>query len=325
MHKHYCYTSIFSDTISDYINVRREAGFMFDNPAYWLFRFDRFCEARQVDKAEITKELYDSWAAKQSNESKTTQSNRLQALKCFSVYLNSIGIPGYVPVHLPNPEKTVPYLMTDTDIREFFEQVDIYSPNVVAKAFERLATEYKVLFRLIYCCGLRNNEACTLKLADVDTDKGKPTIMHSKGNKDRVVYLAADLCQLCADYKQWLAGQIQEGSAWFFPGKVSSKYIPKTSVDRKFNEFWNATQISKKCDKKPTVHCLRHAFVIKRINLWMESDISLRVMMPYLSSYLGHKGPLESYYYYHLVEDTFQTIRRKDIISSRVIPEVHHE
>lgn len=325
MHKNYCYTSIFAAFIHNYVNVRREAGFMFDNPAYWLFRFDRFCEARQVEKAEITKTLYDSWAAKQSKESKTTQSNRLQALRCFSIYLNSIGIPSYIPIHLPKPEKTVPYLLTDKDICEFFEQVDIYSPNVTAKAFERLAIEYKVLFRLIYCCGLRNNEACTLKLADVDTDKGILTISHSKGNKDRVVYLATDVRQLCADYKQWLSGQIQEASHWFFPGRASGIYIPKTSVDRKFNEFWNATQASKRCDKKPTVHCLRHAFVIKRINLWMESDISLRVMMPYLSSYLGHKGPLESYYYYHLVEDTFKTIRRKDSISSCVIPEVQHE
>lgn len=57
----------------------------------------------------------------------------------------------------------------------------------------------------------------------------------------------------------------------------------------------------------------------------MESGTSLRVMMPYLSSYLGHKGPLESYHYYHLVQDAFDTIRHKDTITSRVIPEVQHE
>ncbi len=30
-----------------------------------------------------------------------------------------------------------------------------------------MATEYKVLFRMIYCCGLRNNEACSLKTENV--------------------------------------------------------------------------------------------------------------------------------------------------------------
>jgi hypothetical protein len=57
----------------------------------------------------------------------------------------------------------------------------------------------------------------------------------------------------------------------------------------------------------------------------MEKDLQLQVMMPYLSSYLGHKGPIETYYYYHQVEDVFKTVRRKDSMSTRVIPEVQHE
>ena len=52
MHKDFNYSSIFADLISAYMQARREAGFMFDNPAYWLFRFDQFCEARQVNKTE---------------------------------------------------------------------------------------------------------------------------------------------------------------------------------------------------------------------------------------------------------------------------------
>lgn len=325
MHKNYCYSSVFAGLISDYISTRREAGFTFDNPAYWLYRFDQFCKTEQIDKPVITKELYDAWAIKQSSESKVTQENRLQALRSFSVHLNTIGILSYIPAHLPRPEKTVPYLMTDEDIREFFGQVDICRSSAQVAAFERLAIEYKILFRLIYCCGLRNNEACTLRLLDVDTDNGILTIIHSKGNKDRVVYLADDLRRLCAGYKQWLERQLPETSEWFFPGRCPAGHIPKTTIDRKFNEFWHATQASKKCDKKPTVHCLRHAFVIKRVNLWMESDVDLQVMMTYLSSYLGHKGPLETHYYYHQIEDTFKTIRRKDVVSSRVIPEVQHE
>jgi hypothetical protein len=57
----------------------------------------------------------------------------------------------------------------------------------------------------------------------------------------------------------------------------------------------------------------------------MEKDLQLQVMMPYLSSYLGHKGPIETYYYYHQVEDVFKTVRRKDSMPARVIPEVQHE
>lgn len=50
--------------------------------------------------------------------------------------------------------------------------------------------------------------------------------------------------------------------------------------------------------------------------------ILISVMMPYLSNYLGHKSPIETYYYYHQIEEVFQTIRQKDKISNSVIPEV---
>ena len=215
--------------------------------------------------------------------------------------------------------------MTDEDIREFFKQV--YFNEVIApvSSFKRMAQEYKVLFRLIYCCGLRNNEACSLKASNVDLVDGSITIYQSKGNKDRIVYLSDDIRRLCLEYQQWLNSQLDTPSKWFFPGKYPGDHIPKTSLDRKFNEFWNTTKSSKTCDKKPTVHCLRHAFVIKRVNLWMEAYIPIQVMMPYLSNYLGHKGPIETYYYYHQVEDVFKTVRRKDAVSARVIPEVQYE
>lgn len=45
-------------------------------------------------------------------------------------------------------------------------------------------------------------------------------------------------------------------------------------------------------------------------------------MLPYLSRYLGHKSPDETYYYYHLVSKAFDVIRSKDSVSSKVIPEV---
>lgn len=266
--------------------------------------------------------MYDKWSIRFESEIKTTQNNRLQALKGFGVYLNKIGIACYVPKNLPKPEKIVPYLMSDKDICEFFAQVDLYRTVSNVAVFQRMANEYIVLFRLIYCCGLRNKEACTLKTSDVDLEKGFITLYRTKRNKERIVYLAEDLCSLCLEYKNWLIHSLGFEPAWFFPGKNPEMHIPKISLNQKFNEFWSKTDASKNADRKPTVHCLRHAFVRKRINLWMENDISFNAMMPFLSAYLGHNGPIETFYYYHQVDDVFKTIRRKDDVSSRVIPEV---
>ena len=82
------------------------------------------------------------------------------------------------------------------------------------------------------------------------------------------------------------------------------------------------TECSKHCEKRPTVHALRHAFVVDRMNKWMMEGVPLEVMMPYLIRYLGHSGLNDTLYYYHHVRKAFQIARQKDRISGQVIPEV---
>lgn len=325
MPKLYSYSSIFSIYIEEYIKQRRLSGFSFDAQSYRLSKFDEYCNNIQVKEPIITKQLFDNWSKKSVTESKTTQSGRLSTIRGFCIYLNTLGIKAYIPHHFSRCEKVIPHLMNDEEIKSFFEQADDYKTRSRVNSFVRLEKEYKVLFRLIYCCGLRNSEACGLKFADVDTDKAILTIIHSKGDKDRIVYMASDLSDLCTNYKTFLVKELGFEPLWFFPGKYIDAHIPNTSVDKKFNDFWNKTTYAKKCDKKPTVHCLRHSFVIKRMNLWMAQDIDLDVMMSYLSQYLGHSSPKETYYYFHQIDEIFKTIKRKDTISEIVIPEVNHE
>ena len=108
----------------------------------------------------------------------------------------------------------------------------------------------------------------------------------------------------------------------FFPGRVPEIHILKTSIDRKFRQLWNMTPYAGKCEKEPKVHSLRHSFVVNRMNRWMAENVSLEVMMPYLSRYLGHGNINDTMYYYHQVRDAFRIIRQKDQSSEKVIPEV---
>jgi len=82
------------------------------------------------------------------------------------------------------------------------------------------------------------------------------------------------------------------------------------------------TGCSKTCDKAPTVHSLRHAHVVHRMNQWMLDGVPLDAMMPYLSRHLGHSGLHDTMYYYHQVSAAFQIVRQKDHISAYIIPEV---
>ena len=98
--------------------------------------------------------------------------------------------------------------MNGNNIREFFEQVDLYKTASCVAVFNRIARESPVLFRLIYCCGLRNNEACSLKICDVDPENGLITLYRTKGNKDWIVYLADDERDMCVDHLKWLSSEL---------------------------------------------------------------------------------------------------------------------
>ncbi len=73
---------------------------------------------------------------------------------------------------------------------------------------------------------------------------------------------------------------------------------------------------------RSTIQCLRHTFVVNKMNEWMEAGVDTAVMMPYLSRYLGHSSISGTQYYYHTIEQAFPVVHRHDAVAERVIPEV---
>lgn len=322
MYKTYHYESCLAPYIEGLISEKRALGFAYEFEAYILKKFDEYCIDHNLEEAVISRPLLEEWKSRRNTESKGYRSQRVSFVRQLSLYMNSLGIPSYMPRNFTDQEKKVPHLLNDDEISAFFEAVDSYWPAVCNPSYVRLAVEYRILFRMIYCCGLRNSEACSLKVSQVDLNTGIITIIHSKGDKDRLVYLSEDLQQLCTEYLKSLKDMTGLDPVWFFPSKNLEKPLPKTSADARFNDSWEKTCYASNCDKKPTVHCLRHAYVIKRMNSWMEQGIDLNVMMLYLAKFLGHKGRNETFYYFHQVEGAFAAIRKKDTHSRNVIPEV---
>jgi len=135
------------------------------------------------------------------------------------------------------------------------------------------------------------------------------------------VLLADDVLAMCRKYDAVMQ-DIAPDREWFFPGRHLDRAIRKTSVDKKFGEFRNRTPFAGTVDKKPTVQCLRHTFVVNKMNEWMETGVDTGVMMPYLSRYLGHASIAETQYYFHTIEQALPIIRRHDSAAQSIIPEV---
>lgn len=323
--KTYNFQSCFGPHIENFIQEKRAAGFIYESEEWKLKHFDAFCVDASVTEPVLTRDLVYSWGALRDGEALVTCSGRVSILRQFALYLTTLGIDTYIPARYFKAEKTVLHILSDDEINDLFEKIDGYVPATTGKVFHRLAVEYKVIFRLIYCCGLRISEARKLKWDDVDLNDGSIRIIQSKGRKDRIVYLADDLLELMRSYAIVLKSEYSCDSEWVFPAREAENCLSTVTIDKMFRTCWRSTPYYGKCDRDPTVHSLRHTFVVKRMNMWMEADVSLNEMMPYLSQYLGHTSPDNTFYYYHQVDSAFRIIRKKDATGSKVIPEVSYE
>lgn len=319
MKKNYTYSSILAPYITGLLQEKRANGFIYEFEGYILKKFDDFLINKNYQTAAITKELVAEWSIQRATESLGYRSQRISFVRQLSLYMNSLGIVAYIPKRFSSRETSVAHILNHEELLSLFEIIDSYNPG---KGYKRFALEYKVFFRLLYCCGLRISEGCNLKKEYIDLENGVLKIVHSKNDKDRLVYLSEDLRMLCCDYWDNITSEIHGDIIYFFPGRNPQNHLTKTNLDRKFRQLWNMTPYALTCDKRPKVHSLRHTFVVDRMNAWMIKERNINVMMPYLSSYLGHSSRNETFYYYHEVEKAFQIIKKKDSTSDIVIPEV---
>ena len=295
--KNYRYNSVLAPYIEKYVVERRLTGCIFNGGAYQLKRFDEYWLSNGYEDIHITAERIEKWLCRLSDsESKSSHSGRVCALRQFCRYMKSHGIESYIPMISIGNDHNCVHILSKSEIKELFTIIDNYHPDFNRIDFNRLADEYPIIFRLYYCCGMRNNEVCSLEITDVDFDNGVITIRDGKNQKDRLVYLSDDMTELLNKYFSKLKKTLGFIPKWLFPGVNVNNHIAKCSIDRKFQSFWNMTKCSAECDRPPTPHCLRHTFVVDRINSWILNNIDINVMMPYLSKYLGHKSPDECIY-----------------------------
>lgn len=313
------YSSILAPCIYGLIEQKRACGFSYKSEAAMLRRFDSLCTDYGLSEVSLPQGLTEEWSLQNRNENLNTRNHRISLIRQLGKYMESLGFPAYIPKMCAAGEKSVQHILSHEELVSLFQVIDGQIPD--HRHPRRFIEEEKILFRLFYCCGLRLSEGLYLKREHIDLGQGILKILHSKGDKDRLVFLPDDLNRLCRDYYGYICMECP-GSPWLFPGKEPDKPFAHCTFPVNFKRYWERTPYAKSCNKYPTIHSLRHTFVVDRINGWMLDGIELKPMLPYLSRYLGHSSVKDTLYYYHLVDKAFQVVRQKDGQMKNIIPEV---
>jgi integrase len=274
-------------------------GFQGDVYAGRLQAFDTFIRDNGFDDGTLSRTVIEAWEVQRPTENSNTRNDRVAVVRKLAEHMMSMGVEAFLPSRRASSEHPTPYIPTREELRIFFSHLDAQrSGNPMCL---RIDIEYPVMFRLYYNCGLRLNEAVMLRCDDVRLDDGCLYIRHSKGDRDRKVFPSDDLVDLLARYDRKMDSQFIKDREWFFPGFFPEKPFSKTTLDGKFKEWWHGAFPGWQ-GKMPTIHSLRHAFVVHRMNGWVEAGNTLGTLMPYLSRHLGHSSIEETMYYYHQMD-----------------------
>jgi len=307
-----------ADYITGMVEQKRALGYKYESQEYQLWRFDQFCIQNYPHYTELTKEIAMHWAERKGEENKSTQEGRISPIRQLAKYIYSMGktafmIPRFIPGKAP---RYIPHIYTDYELKLFFQEADQFSYD---KRYPERHLVMSVIFRLIYCCGLRQSEARNLRMEDVDLENGILRILNSK-SRSRFVPLSEDVHLLCRRYNNAVA-EIYPSRSWFFENRHGVCYTDET-LGYMFHQCWHRTGIEITNGNPPRIHDFRHSFSIRRLNLWVKEGKDINAFLPYLSMYLGHKTFVETDYYLHLTSDFYPVLKDKSTISESLIPEV---
>lgn len=301
------YIGPFKDHINKFISFKRSLGYSYHEEADRLKRFDRMTHQYYPCPGYITKEIADAWCARQNNESISNQNGRIATIKQFTKYMAGIDTRTYVIQQKPGiTAKYKPYIFSHEEIKGFFAAVD----GMQFKSRPPLAhITYPVLFRVLYCCGMRVSEVCSLKIRDFKDECF--TVEYGKFGKGRLVPLHPTLAAAVDEYIRKVHPLAKPEEFLFIDG-FEGRQLYSTKIYDTFRELILKTGIKHGGKGKgPRVHDFRFTFIVHRLEQWIHENADINAWLPVLQFYVGHSDMDSLGYYLQITMDVHPDLRNK--------------
>ena len=143
--------------------------------------------------------------------------------------------------------------------------------------------KHRAILMTTYGTGLRLNELCSLKLADIDSARMTIRVEQGKGAKDRYTLLSP---RLLAELRRYWASY--RPKLWLFTSKDGAHPISDATVQKIFYAAKSRAAITKDCG----IHGLRHAFATHLLEAGVDVHTIQRLM--------GHGHISSTLRYFHL-------------------------
>lgn len=282
--------------------------------------FALFVIENYQDEEEVTENMLTAYLSFHPHQNHNTYLNVIAEIRSFTRYLNYIGKNAYIPDEKYSTSKSRlsfhPYLLSDDEMRLFFNHLDSYDENDLYEGRENKRFVFPVMYRMMYCCGMRPQEVLNLRTEDINLDTGEIYIRKTKSYKERHIFMSNDMIELCKLYSENYCAFENE----YYFSHINVKKYDAYHLHACINHFRKITGFNKECFRS---YCFRHSFATDNIKKWIENEEDLNVLIPYLSVYMGHTNLNDTLYYIHLLPENFRNNPKVDWESlKKIYPEV---
>ena len=313
------YISNLALKIESFIKFKNSLGIKYESSSYYLKQIDEYNLSHQ-NEYTLTKETAESWALQHAAKSTTCDRSWISPIREFGRYLQSIGdkeayvLDDRFKIQRYHAEV---YLLAESEIQAFFKACDCF---VLRQKTRGRSYVLPALYRFLYCCGVRCAEARNLKCSNVHLTEEYVDILHSKGHRDRRLYLSNELIDYLRAYDRTIS-EVFLDREYFFPGGHGG-ICSSTAISANFRNIWLAAGLNRDGPVKPRAYDFRHHFACANIMRWSVKGKNVHAMLPYLMRYMGHSSLESTYYYIHLIPDFFSQYAELTASSGDLIPEV---
>ncbi|MGL5085485.1 MAG: tyrosine-type recombinase/integrase, partial [Clostridium sp.] len=311
------FREILEKDYSEMLNLKESLGYSRITYKPHIEEFISYCSENYPQSSTITKIIFDKWLSTKHFKTNATHTSAISRIRSFLRFQVAIGKEAFIPGQEYSVKKIryAPYILSDDEIKKLFQAFDTLTPHFEAPKREFIVP---VLFRIMYCCGMRPSEPLNLLCEDINLETGDIYIRESKGKKDRHIIMSKELISICKQYDSILGNR-----KYFFERWDCGKF-PTHWMTNQFHICWYNSGLIKKGNPRP--YDLRHNFATRTLTRWVDESKDCMGLLPYLSEYMGHTCISNTLYYVHLLPERLRNSVGIDWDKfSEIYPEVLNE
>lgn len=152
--------------------------------------------------------------------------------------------------------------------------------------------------------GARIGELIRLNVDHVDWDEKVLVIWDCKFTKSRELALHPSTVVALRGYAALRGRSLPASAAESLFVSPAGRRLAYSTVQQTFHRLVRDAGLMPRSDRcRPHIHDARHSFAVRTVLGWYRDGVDVQARLPWLSTYLGHRKPADTYWYLSAVPE----------------------